>query len=92
MQWGSYYNNWNTNWNVPFWGFAFMPVIGLFVLALIVWTMYWKGRALWCAARKGDLYWFIALLVINTAGILEILYIFRFSKKTKSKNESILEN
>ncbi|OGF62848.1 hypothetical protein A2662_02805 [Candidatus Giovannonibacteria bacterium RIFCSPHIGHO2_01_FULL_45_33] len=66
-----------------------MPVIGLFVLALIVWTIYWKGRALWHAARKGDLYWFIALLLINTAGILEILYIFRFSKKSLPKAEPV---
>ncbi|MDO8515737.1 MAG: DUF5652 family protein [bacterium] len=54
---------------------------GVFFFLLIVWSLYWKGRALWLAARHGSKHWFIALLIINTAGILEILYIYVFSKK-----------
>lgn len=46
-----------------------------------LWTLPWKGVALWKAARKSDKWWFIALLVINTLAILEILYIFIFSKR-----------
>jgi len=52
---------------------------GLMILALI-WTLPWKGYALWIAARKGESYWFVALLLLNTLGILDILYIFVFSK------------
>ena len=33
------------------------------------------------AARRSDRNWFIALLIINTVGILEIAYIFFFSKR-----------
>jgi len=51
------------------------------LLGLIVWTIPWKGAALWKAARNKDLFWFIALLILNTAAILEIIYIFAFSKK-----------
>ena len=51
----------------------------LFFLAL-VWILIWKGLALWKSARKNQLVWFIVLLIINTLGILEILYIFLFSK------------
>jgi methionyl-tRNA synthetase len=51
------------------------------LFALIIWTVIWKGIALWKAARNTDKLWFIALLVINTVGILEILYIYFFSKK-----------
>lgn len=47
-----------------------------------IWTLPWKGAALWKASKQNDQKWFIALLVINTLGILEILYIFVFSKKT----------
>jgi len=47
---------------------------------LMLWTIPWKAVALWKAAQKKDLYWFIALLLINTMGILEMLYIFVFSK------------
>ena len=45
------------------------------ILAL-VWTLPWKGYALWLSARAGAKWWFIALLVINTLAILEIIYIF----------------
>lgn len=52
---------------------------GLMVL-LALWTLPWKGVALWKAARRGSKPWFVALLVLNTLAILEILYIFVFSK------------
>ncbi len=57
--------------------------IALFI-ALIVWSAIWKGLALWRAARNTQLAWFIVLLVVNTAGILEILYISFFQKKKKA--------
>lgn len=47
----------------------------------LIWSFVWKGWALWIAARKGSKIWFVALLLINTLGILEILYIFVFSKQ-----------
>lgn len=49
----------------------------------LVWVIPWKGVALWRAAQRSQKWWFIVLLVINTFAILEILYIFIFSK---SKN------
>lgn len=55
-------------------------VIILIIIAA-VWTIPWKGIALWKAARNGHLAWFIALLIVNTLAILEIIYIFGFSKK-----------
>ncbi|MDD4761747.1 MAG: DUF5652 family protein [Candidatus Pacebacteria bacterium] len=51
---------------------------------MLLWTAYWKGMALWKAAKKGDLKWFIAILIINTIGVLEILYIYLFSKKREN--------
>jgi len=51
----------------------------IMVLA-ILWTLPWKGAALWKAARRQSLAWFIALLILNTLGILDILYIFIFSR------------
>lgn len=52
------------------------------MILVLAWTLPWKGIALWKAARKGDKWWFMALLIINTMAILEILYIFVFSKRT----------
>lgn len=53
------------------------------VALLVLWTLPWKGVALWKAARLSQRNWFIALLILNTVGILEILYIFVFSKKRR---------
>ena len=47
----------------------------------IIWTLPWKGYALWKAAKKDHKAWFIILFLINTLAILEILYIFIFSEK-----------
>ena len=58
----------------------------IWILILIVlWTIPWKGWALWKAAQLKDKWWFIALLIINTLGILEIFYIFIFSKRENTK-------
>jgi len=55
------------------------------LLLIIAWILPWKGVALWKAARLRDKWWFVALLVINTLAVLEILYIYIFSKKKAGK-------
>ena len=50
------------------------------IFLLIVWSLVWKGLALWRAARNGSRIWFVAIMLINTLGILEILYLFVFGK------------
>ena len=54
-------------------------VIGLIILSL--WTLFWKGCALWMVAKNHKKGWFLALLIFNTVGILEIIYIFFVAKK-----------
>jgi len=49
---------------------------------LLAWSLPWKAVALWKAARRRDLPWYLTLLVVNTAGLLEMLYIFIFSRRT----------
>ena len=55
--------------------------MSLLVLLFVAWTLPWKGVALWKSARNGHTVWFVALLLVNTLAILEIIYIFGFSKK-----------
>lgn len=56
----------------------------LWVFVLIgIWEFVWKGFALWKAAKNDSQGWFIALLILNTAGLLPILYLYVFSKKSK---------
>ena len=56
----------------------------LLFFVLIIWSAIWKGIALWKAARNNSLPWFVVLLVVNTLGILEILYIYVFGKKKET--------
>jgi hypothetical protein len=50
------------------------------IILLIIWSGFWKGLALWHAGRRGQPWWFVILLVVNTAGILEIIYLFMIAK------------
>ena len=58
-----------------------------FILLVMAWSMPWKGVALWKAGRKKHLVWFIVLFLVNTLAILEILYIFVFSKRCEKKKK-----
>ena len=54
---------------------------GLFFLAvsiIIFWTLVWKGIGLWYAGKYRQKKWFMAILVLNTAGILPIIYLIWF--------------
>ncbi|MFA6917761.1 MAG: DUF5652 family protein [Candidatus Gracilibacteria bacterium] len=53
------------------------------VVLLAAWTIPWKVVALWRSARNNSKVWFAFLLFVNTVGILEIIYIFGFSKKKR---------
>jgi len=64
------------------------PKVSTLLFILVIWVMIWKGIALWKAAQNNSKPWFISLLVLNTVGILEIIYIFFFSdKKEKQENK-----
>lgn len=53
------------------------------VYPLIVWTIFWKARASWCAARNNQVIWFVAFWVLNTLGILPLIYLIWFRKDSK---------
>ncbi len=74
----------NTNESslVDFYNFTGNDLIDSGILFLILfWVLIWKGKALWIAAKQNSVKWFVAILVFQTLGILDILYIFIFSKK-----------
>ncbi len=56
----------------------------LILAVVIVWTFIIKGIALWHAARNKQLGWFITLLIINTLGVLEIIYLLWFQDEESS--------
>ena len=59
-------------------------------VALLLWSLPWKGIALWKAARRDQWLWYVILLVVNTVGLLEIAYIFMFSRRQPDLAEQAL--
>ena len=55
----------------------FLPFIIFFVL----WEVIWKLLAMWRAAQNKQPGWFICLALINTMGILPILYLLLVKNK-----------
>ena len=53
----------------------------IWLIPILIWEAVWKGIALWKASKNNQLNWFIALFILNTAGILPIIYIKFFQKK-----------
>jgi methionyl-tRNA synthetase len=51
------------------------------VSVFFVWSLVWKGFALYRAGKQSQPGWFVALFLINTVGVLEILYLSLFSKR-----------
>ena len=62
--------------------------VWVFVL-LMIWQLVWKGLALWKAGKRQDKVWFIILFLLNTLGILDILYLLAVkTKKTFANNNN----
>jgi len=56
-----------------------------FLIPIIIWTLVWIGISLWKCGRNNQLRWFLVLLVVNTVGLLEIVYITWFQKNLNAK-------
>lgn len=59
------------------------------LVVLIIWSLIWKGLALWKAARLGSKPWFVVLLIVNTLGLLEIIYFFFIGRKNNTYQDQM---
>jgi hypothetical protein len=59
--------------------------LSFFIIPLVIWSLFWQAVALWKAAKSDSKVWFVILLLVHTLGILDILYIFVFSKTRGKK-------
>lgn len=59
-------------------------------IPILIWSLAWKGTALWKAVGKKQLVWFVILLAVNTMGLLEIAYIF-FLNRYDIDNGNVLK-
>jgi len=57
----------------------------IWLIPIVIWELCWKAVALWKAARNKHTTWYVCLLILNTVGLLPIIYIFFFSKNKKKK-------
>jgi methionyl-tRNA synthetase len=63
-----------------------IPDIHPAILATIaVWDGIWKGIGMWKSARNNQLKWFVAILIVNSVGILPMIYMKWFQKKVKKR-------
>ncbi len=71
--------------------YSWVYVLLLLLPLLVLWSLFWKGLALWHSGQRGQGWWFVVMLIFNTAGILEIIYLFlviklKFSQLFSKKN------
>ena len=59
----------------------FFPLI----IVLIIWEIVWKLIGMWKAAQNKQKVWFVCIALINTLGILPIIYILMNNKKTEDE-------
>ncbi len=55
--------------------FLLEPAFIILIVILSIWDAVWKIIALWKSARNNHLAWFICIAIINSVGILPIVYI-----------------
>lgn len=81
MMWYQQYMGGPGNWGFPnhWWGWMF-PLVILDVIL--------KGFALWRSARRGETAWFIALLFINSLGILPGIYLLTHPEEKTARKKT----
>ncbi|OGG47720.1 hypothetical protein A3D66_00310 [Candidatus Kaiserbacteria bacterium RIFCSPHIGHO2_02_FULL_50_9] len=57
------------------------------LVLLALWSLPWKGVALWTATKRAEKWWFILLLITNSVAILEIIYLFFIVPRKDAKRE-----
>lgn len=75
----------------PFFGLGPMSIAGISVIFIALFLIFiaLKGYALWNAAKRDEKWWFIILLVVNTFGILELVYLYFVVGKWHSKSSPV---
>lgn len=68
------------------WGLVGLSLLGILAAVFIIAILALKGYSLWIAARRGEKWWFIAMLFINTLGLLELAYLIFVAKVLFNKH------
>lgn len=57
------------------------------IILLLIWSLVWKGFALWRAAKNGHKVWYVVMLLVNTIGLIEIVYLLITELDKKKKKQ-----
>ena len=68
------------------------PFYMVLIIFAIIWEFVWKGFALWRAGRNNDLTWFVLIFILNTLGILPIIYIFAIDRPMQKHKKMQQQN
>jgi hypothetical protein len=63
-----------------------IPIVREYYLYFVIWEVFWKVLASWKAAKNNSKILFVAILILNTVGLLPIGYLIYdkyFLKKKK---------
>ena len=72
---------------------AFFEANPALLVAILIWSLFWKGFALWKAAQLSQKVWFVIILIANTFGILEIIYLYFVARKyTVSSRTEVVDD
>ncbi len=58
------------------------------LIAVVIWSAIWKLIALWKSARNNHMTMFIIIAILNTAGILEIIYLIWLYYRNKKNQKT----
>jgi len=53
------------------------------LVVVAIWTVVWKGIALYTAGKNQQKNWFVVLLLLNDLGILSMVYLKWFQKRAR---------
>jgi hypothetical protein len=59
------------------------------LIAVVAWSLAWKGASLWRAAKNDSKPWFGALLLSNTLGVLDAVYLFGVDAARRRHGRSV---
>ncbi len=53
----------------------------LIIILVTIWDVVWKAIAMWRAAKRDSKTWFVILMIVNSVGVLPILYLIFTRRK-----------
>jgi len=64
------------------------PWLIILIVIIALWDLTWKLIAMWKSSRRDQLIWFILLGIINSAGILPIIYLLIYKGAPEKKADA----